>query len=126
MNIKNLSTQSCELRQSQAENEALKAEKTYLIDELEIARDANEERSFSSLTWGFSMQGFGIGVGVNVNGGSMQMLLDTNAKVMTENTRLQVTDDIFWKSFQSHTRFSLRSSRADREMIETLRRENEL
>eukprot|EP00579_Thalassiosira_antarctica_P006649 CAMPEP_0201881658 /NCGR_PEP_ID=MMETSP0902-20130614/11901_1 /ASSEMBLY_ACC=CAM_ASM_000551 /TAXON_ID=420261 /ORGANISM="Thalassiosira antarctica, Strain CCMP982" /LENGTH=470 /DNA_ID=CAMNT_0048409921 /DNA_START=160 /DNA_END=1572 /DNA_ORIENTATION=+ len=120
---------SSKLSQSQVENEVLKAEKTAFIDELAFAmRDPTAERSISSSTaGGFSIRGrFGIGAN-NGNGGSMKMLLDTNAKLMTEIARLQVSEDGIRKSFQSYIKDRLRSSSdTDMQTIKTLQRENEL
>ena len=83
---------SSKLSQYQVENEILKAEKTSLIDDLALARNVIEERCISPATRRLLLPGFGIGA----NKGKrrlMQVLLDTNVKLMTENDRLQVSDD---------------------------------
>ena len=54
------------------------------------------------------------------------MLLDLNARLMIDNDHLQVSFDGMRKSLQSHIKFSLRSSRVDKETIETLQQENEV
>ena len=56
----------------------------------------------------------------------MQMLLDKNARLMTNNSRLQVSVTGMQKSFQSYINVCLRSSRANNETIETLQRENDV
>mmetsp|Transcript_6656 Transcript_6656/g.12813 ORF Transcript_6656/g.12813 Transcript_6656/m.12813 type:complete len:290 (-) Transcript_6656:11-880(-) len=97
---------STKLRQSNAEKDVLKAEKASLIDELALAREADESQSNASSKKGFtrrlSLPAFTSGGNC---GGSMQMLLDTNAKLMTENARLQVSEESIRKSFQSHVRY---------------------
>lgn len=97
---------STTLRQSNAEKDVLKAEKASLIDELALARETDESQSNSSSKKGFtrrlSIPGFTSG---GNRGGSMQMLLDTNAKLMNENARLQVSEESIRKSFQSHVRY---------------------
>lgn len=99
---------STKLRQSNAEKDVLKAEKASLIDELTLAREEVDEcqQPQSTSKKGFarrlSLPGFTSG---GNGGGSMKMLLDTNAKLMTENARLQVSEGSIRKSFQSHVRY---------------------
>ena len=116
---------SLRLSQYEVENEAIKAEKTCLIDELALSTNAIEERSVSPATRRFSRRGFGTEPNANA-GGSMQMLLDKNARLMTDNSRLQVSVTGMQKSFQSYIKVCLRSSRANKETIETLQQENEV
>merc|ERR1712008_119331 len=70
--------------------------------------------------------GPGIMTLTNGNEGSMQMLLDKNEKLVTENARLQVVFDFMQKSFQSHIKLSQNISRADKRTIKALRRKNAL
>lgn len=123
---------SSKLRRREVEIEAIKAEKTSLIDELARARSAKEEQSTSTSSSDilrivpkrFSLRGFG--AGVNDTAASPQTLTQANAKLRAENSRLQISADGMHQSFQSHITCSQRSSRADKETIESLQRQNEV
>lgn len=128
---------SSKLTKSQVKNESLKVEKASLVDELALARDTIErdvvvavnnddvEEQSTSLYGRFSLRGVGNNNSNNYGGGgSMQMLLDRNARLMSENARLQASQDDIRKSFQSHIKFTQSISRADKEAIADLKREN--
>jgi hypothetical protein len=53
------------------------------------------------------------------NGGSMQLLVNTNAKLMMENARLQLVVDVLNEGFKTHIKASKRT-------IKTLRQKNVL
>mmetsp|Transcript_34094 Transcript_34094/g.71758 ORF Transcript_34094/g.71758 Transcript_34094/m.71758 type:complete len:513 (+) Transcript_34094:17-1555(+) len=112
---------SAKLRQSQAEVEALKAERLSLIDQLALARDGGSSHD-SEHSASLSMRRLNFAAH---SGGSMQMILDMNSKLMAENDRLQIFEDGIRKSFESHVRFNLRSSQADKEKIKALQRKVE-
>jgi len=82
---------SSKLSQCEAENEALKAEKAVLVDELARAHGATQEQHITRRGW-FSNAGDNVG--------SMQLLIDTNSKPMTDKARLQVMVDVLRKPFQ--------------------------
>ena len=75
---------SSKLCQREAENEALNAEKSVLLDKLAIP--IRERPAAASRGW-FSK-------GANGSGGSMQLLVDTNAKLMIDNHRIQILNDV--------------------------------
>mmetsp|Transcript_10586 Transcript_10586/g.23108 ORF Transcript_10586/g.23108 Transcript_10586/m.23108 type:complete len:347 (-) Transcript_10586:158-1198(-) len=127
---KMLNLLSCKLTKSQIENETLKVEKASLIDELSLARDAierdvnaNVEEQSTSLHGRFSLRGGG----TNNNNGesSLQILLDRNARLLADNAHLQLSQDGIRKSLQSHIKFTQAISRADKEVIADLQREND-
>jgi len=128
---------STKLTKSQVENESLKVEKVSLVNELSLARDVIErdvvvavnnddvEEQSTSMYGRFSLRGVGDNNNTNYGrGGSMQMLLDRNARLMAENARLQVSQDDVRKSFRSHIKFTRSISRADKEAVADLKREN--
>lgn len=111
---KKLNTLSSKLSQYKIENEALKVEKEILVDELANAHGATHEQPITTRRGWFSRAGD--------NGGSMQMLIDINSKLMMDNARLQVMVDALRKSFQSYIKDSRRGSDKDKQTIHTLRR----
>lgn len=104
-----------------AENEALKSQEMLLINDLALASccQPNTQQHATGKRW-FALPG------QNCNTGSMQLLLDTNAKFMRENSRLEVTVDILRKSFQCHIQESQRHRDTDERIIITLQMELEL
>jgi len=115
---------SSKLSQSQVENKALEVEKILLSDELALARCAMAKRP--TLPVKRQSPPLGIMTLTNSNEGSMQMLSDTNAKLVAENARLQAVFDFMQKSFQSHIKLSQKISRADKQTIKTLYQKNAL
>lgn len=55
----------------------------------------------------------------------MQMLIDANAKLMTDNARLQVISDVTRKSFQSYIKEARDHGDTDKLLIKNLQREKE-
>lgn len=127
---KMLNLLSSKLTKSQVENETLKVEKSSLIDELSLARDtierdanADVEEQSTSLHGRFSLRG--VSTSSNNGESSIQILLDRNARLSADNARLQVSQDGIRKSLQSHIKFTQSISRADKEAIADLQRDNE-
>eukprot|EP00579_Thalassiosira_antarctica_P031480 CAMPEP_0202032978 /NCGR_PEP_ID=MMETSP0905-20130828/65809_1 /ASSEMBLY_ACC=CAM_ASM_000554 /TAXON_ID=420261 /ORGANISM="Thalassiosira antarctica, Strain CCMP982" /LENGTH=388 /DNA_ID=CAMNT_0048596861 /DNA_START=68 /DNA_END=1234 /DNA_ORIENTATION=- len=106
---------SSNLSQCEVENEALKAENAILVDELALT---TQEQSTTRRGW-FSK-------GANGNGGSMQLLVDTNAKLMMDNARLQFVIDATRKSFQSYIKDSGIRRDKGKQTIGTLQQEDKL
>ena len=98
------------LNQYQAENEALTTEKMTLVDEL--VTHTRQEQPIKRRRW-FSAR----------EKGSLQMLLDANAKLMMDNERLQTMNCVLRKSFETHIDDTRRSSILEKETIERLQRE---
>jgi len=72
---------SSKLSKCEVENEALKAEKAVLVDELALAHGATQEQpQLITRRRQFSKAGD--------SGGSMQLLIDTNSKLVMDNARL--------------------------------------
>ena len=113
---------SSKLSTSQVVNEVAKAENATLVDEITQARDFIETNSISKRFNPFSS--IKSAPPVN-NGGSMQMLIDTNTRLTIDNSRLEASVDAIRNSFQGYIKFVQRSSRADKESIDLLARENE-
>lgn len=105
---------SSKLSQSGDENEALRAEKKVLVNELH----AIQEKSISTPSCCFS--------NTDNDGESMLTSAPTNAKLMADNSRLQVVTNVLRKSFQSHIKESRIKCDKDKKTIETLQREIEL
>mmetsp|Transcript_17315 Transcript_17315/g.31290 ORF Transcript_17315/g.31290 Transcript_17315/m.31290 type:complete len:357 (-) Transcript_17315:99-1169(-) len=108
------------LSKFEAENETLNAENTALVDKL---AHSNSKHSISRSTW-FSKADNNS----NNNGGSMQLLLDTNAKLMMDNARLQVMVGTLKRSFQSYIEDNRRDHDKEKQMmkIKALQLENNL
>ena len=101
------------LDQREVALEAHRAERAVLLDDLAEARRAGGlDGSERSRGW-FSRRGDG-------GGGSMQLLVDANAKLMLENARLQTETEALRKAFHAHVRESQRCSRKDRCTINKL------
>lgn len=100
-----LDMQSSQLRRTQAECETLKTENTSLVNEL-AATGIGEEEERSSSTGGASSRWFprrrGSTNSPACHGGSMQLLLDTNAKLMMDNKRLQAECTNIRQCFQQY------------------------
>ena len=98
-----LDRQAAALDQRAAEVEALRAERAVLVDELAAVRRAAEdpvELDGSECSRGrFPRRGDG-------GGGSMQLLVDVNSKLMVENARLQAEAEVLRKAFHAHVRES--------------------
>jgi hypothetical protein len=108
------------LSKCEVENEVLQSEKATLVDEL--ARETHELPPTAPRGGGWL---FSKSSSAN-NLGSMQMLVDNNAKLMMENARVQVLVDIMRKSFQTYIKDSRRTSERDQQTIKALQQENEL
>lgn len=107
---------SSRLRQCKVENEALHAENAVLVDKLVFSA---QEPPNPELRWSSK------GRARSDSGGSMQLLIDKNAKLMTDNNRLQVTAGVVHKSFQNFIKDSQRSKDEDRQTMQALQQENE-
>mmetsp|Transcript_5310 Transcript_5310/g.9742 ORF Transcript_5310/g.9742 Transcript_5310/m.9742 type:complete len:411 (-) Transcript_5310:116-1348(-) len=105
------------LSQYDVENKALKAEKAVLIDKLALFSHQDQEEPIARRGSWFSKAS-------NSNGGSMQLLVDTNAKLMKENARKQVMVDVIQRSFQTFIKDSVKRSDKDELTIKALREEN--
>ena len=125
---------SSELSQSRVEAAALRAENSSLIDELTASRRRASEGSSGAgglmrrMSFGSfagrpakSSGNFPCGSGKG-GGGSMQMLVDANLRLMTENERLQVSAYGLCKSLQTYIKLSKRSRREDQREVEELSR----
>lgn len=78
------------LNQAQNENEVLKAENAVLLVELQLSSKSEDQSTTKSEQ------------GVASDDGAVQELLGTNAKLVTENARLQVVNNILRKSFKNY------------------------
>lgn len=93
------------LRHCKAEIEALKAERAVMVDKLAHANIATDDQPFNQRGWFSKVAGD--------NGGSIQMLVNANAKLMLDNARLEVSLDVLQKSFHSYIRDSSQYSNKD-------------
>ena len=59
----------------------------------------------------------------NSNNGSMQMLIDSNGKLMEENKRLEVSVAGLRRSYQSYIKLSVQSESTDKDVIDLLQQE---
>jgi len=59
----------------------------------------------------------------NSNNGSMQMLIDSNGKLMEENKRLEVSVAGIRRSYQSYIKLSVQSESTDKDVIDLLQQE---
>eukprot|EP00581_Thalassiosira_minuscula_P027955 CAMPEP_0183754016 /NCGR_PEP_ID=MMETSP0739-20130205/3304_1 /TAXON_ID=385413 /ORGANISM="Thalassiosira miniscula, Strain CCMP1093" /LENGTH=363 /DNA_ID=CAMNT_0025990607 /DNA_START=97 /DNA_END=1188 /DNA_ORIENTATION=+ len=105
---------SAELSVCKAENEALKAENEVLINKAAKVNSAAHDQATAKRGGWFSKAG--------EHGGSMQMLIDANSKLMTDNARLQVMVDAVRRAFQSHINDSQQPSDKDKQFSEKLLR----
>ena len=104
-----LDMQSSQLRRTQAECEALKTENASLLNELAAAGIREEEQQSASSTsdgasssrW-FPKRRGSTNSPASCHGGSMQLLLDTNAKLMMDNKRLKAECTNIRQSFQQY------------------------
>lgn len=113
------------LNECEAVNEAIEAEKMQLINELAQARKTIEEQpaaASSTPPRRFSLFGSGAPTS-NGGSGSMQLLVNTNARLSSELDRLEIANNCLRKTFQSYIK--RRNDSADKELLEKLKRENE-
>ena len=104
-----------QLNQYQVKNELLVAENQVFVDGLSQVAIQEQTSKFMSRTKGWFSRG--------KEGGSMQLLLDTNSTLMKDNAELQVTLDTVRKSFKAHVQDSMRNREMDKKCIEKLREE---
>ena len=104
------------------ENEALRTEREALTDELALLRTEKVGHPIPRRApWFFKQDRH-----QEASGGSMQLLVDANSRLMTDNAKLQVSVDGLRKSLRNYIKFSQKSCLADKEAIEKLKRENRL
>lgn len=114
---------SSRLIQCETENEVLQAEKAVLVDEMALSQQQRQQSSSSQPTMRRSWFSTKAGVGdMNINGGSMQLLVDTNARLMLDNAKLEVMVDAIRKSFESYIKDSRRNSAENKAKIKSLLR----
>lgn len=103
---------SSELRRNESENQALRAEKSVLVEELSlVTQDRQGTRGW------ISKQG-------DSRGGSMKVLINTNEKLVAENARLEVLADVTRKAFQSYVRETRGKNGMGKHAMEMLTQEN--
>ncbi len=113
------------LSKSQVENEALKAEKESLIEELALVRcdpEIDIQQRSTSLHARLMLQEEVAGS----KGGCVRMLLDMNARLMAENYCLRANVNGVRHCLRSNIRHSQFIRQQDEETLEDLQQENEL
>lgn len=98
------------------ENKSLKMEKTALVEEVAQFMKEKKLQSNAQKRW------FGAAERTS-SGGSMQLLLETNSKLMMDNNRLQASIASTRKSFQNYMKEARQANNTDKQTIKTLQHE---